>query len=39
MIASGNDTKVYNLMLFTNLNLQLFLCTFNCTIKDKKLEF
>lgn len=34
LITPAIDTEIYNLMFFTDLNGQLLLCTFNCTIKD-----
>lgn len=33
-ITPAIDTKVYNLIFFTDLNGQLLLCTFNCTEKN-----
>ena len=34
LITPAIDTKVYNLIFFTDLNGQLLLCTFNCTEKN-----
>ncbi len=34
VITPAIDTKIYNLLFFTDLNDQLLLCTFNCTEKD-----
>ena len=34
LITPAIDTKIYNLMFFTDLNGQLLLCTFNCTEKS-----
>ena len=34
LITPAVDTKIYNLMFFTDLNGQLLLCTFNCTEKS-----
>jgi hypothetical protein len=34
LITEAIDTKVYNLMFFTNLDGHLLLCTFNCVIRD-----
>ena len=33
-ITPAVDTKIYNLIFFTDLNGQLLLCTFNCTEKN-----
>ena len=35
MITPAMDTKIYNLIFFSDLNEKLLLCTFNCTEKDK----
>ena len=34
LITPAIDTKIYNVMFFTDLNGQLLLCTFNCTEKS-----
>jgi len=34
LITPAIDTKIYNLMFFTDLDGQLLLCTFNCTEKS-----
>ena len=36
LITPAIDTKIYNLMFFTDLDGQLLLCTFNCTEKSIK---
>jgi hypothetical protein len=36
LITPAIDTKIYNLMFYTDLEGRLLLCTFNCTVKDKK---
>ena len=36
LITPAVDTKIYNLMFFTDLDGQLLLCTFNCTEKSIK---
>lgn len=33
LITPAIDTKVYNLVFFTDVNSQLLLCTFNCTVQ------
>ncbi|MEZ4740786.1 MAG: hypothetical protein R2818_15845 [Flavobacteriales bacterium] len=35
LITPALDTKIYNLMFFTDLDGKLLLCTFNCTKKDE----
>jgi hypothetical protein len=35
LVTPAIDTEIYNLMFFTDIDGQLLLCTFNCTIKDK----
>jgi len=34
LITPAIDTKIYNVMFFTDLNNKLLLCTFNCTEKS-----
>jgi len=34
LITPAVDTKIYNLIFFTDLNDKLLLCTFNCTEKE-----
>ena len=34
MITPAIDTKIYNVMFFTDFNEKLLLCTFNCTEKS-----
>ncbi|MCB2408740.1 hypothetical protein [Hymenobacter lucidus] len=36
LVTPAIDTKIYNLMFFTDLDGQLLLCTFNCTEKSIK---
>ena len=36
LITPAIDTKIYNVMFFTDLNGKLLLCTFNCTEKSIK---
>jgi len=36
LITPAIDTKIYNVMFFTDLNGQLLLCTFNCTENNIK---
>jgi len=36
MITPGIDTKIYNLMFFTDVDGKLLLCTFNCTQSSMK---
>jgi hypothetical protein len=36
LITPALDTKIYNLIFFTDLDEKLLLCTFNCTRKDIK---
>ncbi|NVO29953.1 hypothetical protein [Hymenobacter lapidiphilus] len=35
LVTPAIDTEIYNLIFFTDVNGQLLLCTFNCTIKDQ----
>lgn len=34
LVTPAIDTKIYNLIFFTDLDGKLLLCTFNCTIND-----
>lgn len=36
LITPAIDTKIYNLLFYTDLNERLLLCTFNCTIEEKE---
>lgn len=36
LITPAIDTKIYNLMFFTDLNGRLLLCTFNCVDRERK---
>jgi hypothetical protein len=36
LVTQAMDTKIYNLMFFTDLDGRLLLCTFNCTEKSIK---
>jgi len=36
LITPAIDTEVYNLIFFTDVNSQLLLCTFNCTVQYLK---
>jgi hypothetical protein len=35
LVTPATDTEIYNLIFFTDVDGQLLLCTFNCTIKDQ----
>ncbi len=35
LVTPAVDTEIYNLIFFTDVNGQLLLCTFNCTVKDQ----
>jgi hypothetical protein len=35
LVTPAVDTEIYNLIFFTDIDGQLLLCTFNCTVKDQ----
>jgi hypothetical protein len=35
LVTPAIDTEIYNLIFFTDVDGQLLLCTFNCTVKDQ----
>ncbi|WBA40292.1 hypothetical protein [Hymenobacter canadensis] len=35
LVTPAVDTEIYNLIFFTDVDGQLLLCTFNCTVKDQ----